>query len=124
MSIFQKWLKNEDGWDSGSKHPETHPVVFRNCWSQDLVRRVLSGRCHECGYVVSDDAKAVKELLYKCQDLDCACARIGMARTHRVCDACYNIFHSLYINYGMRNRNYFRDFDEKDTEGRKRMGLK
>ena len=130
MNIFRKWWKRAiefSDWTSGIKHPETHPVIFKNVWGCDIVRRVLQSRCHECGFVVSNDDKIRQELVYKCNDPACDCARVGSARSHPVCGVCYGIFHSLYLNYGLTNQRYFRNIDEDEESGRKngrnRMGL-
>lgn len=126
MNVFRRWWKKPATileWVPGLKHPETLAVVFKNVWGCDLKRRVLKSRCHECGFVVSDDDKAAKELVYTCRNPKCDCSRIGNSRSHHVCEACYDIFHSLYLNYTLKNRNYFREIDQAEAEGRKRMGM-
>ena len=117
MSIFQKlWPKKNigDEWIPGVKHPNTPAIVFRNCWGQDLVRRVVQNRCHECGYVIPSESK---ELLYICNSQSCTC-KSGNPTMHPVCEVCFAIFHSLYLNYNMAYRNYFRDMDDEDRKNR------
>lgn len=129
IKIGQSWMRHLKAWVQGQKHPDTPRTVFMNAWECDRLRRILKSRCALCGYVVSDDERLVKEILYKCEDPRCRCNKLYGAMSHRVCDLCYNMFHSLYVNYLMKNTNYFKDIDEKekaerdDPERRKRMGL-
>lgn len=109
MRFLLAWTKNE-------KHPETPRLVYKNVWGYDQVRRVLKGRCAICGYVVSSDAKAVKEIAFKCGNSQCDCNRMYGATSHQVCSLCYDMFYSLYANYGMKDMNYFKNLDEKDKK--------
>jgi hypothetical protein len=103
------WIMPE--WVPGLKHPMTPRTVFMNCYEIDKVRRVLMARCKICGHTVSKDEKAVKELMYRCdKSTFCGC---GEFKTHQVCSLCYDMFHALYANYLMKNRNYFKDMDDK-----------
>ena len=100
-------------WTPGSKHPETARTVFVNCHEQDRVRRILPMRCQVCDYVVSRDEKAIREIFCSCGRPDCPCATAKSALTHIVCHLCYDMFHALYVNYGLKNINYFKNLDEK-----------
>jgi hypothetical protein len=108
-------------WLQGTKHPDTSAVVYKNVWGYDLVRRILNGRCTICDYTLSSDAKNNKEMLFKCDNASCDCARTGNSRTHRVCDLCYNMWHTLYHNTMMKSMNYFKYLDEKDAKNAKRL---
>ena len=110
-------------WTPGTKHPETPRTLFMNCCDQDRVRRILLGRCSICDHVISQDEKAIKEIFILCGNPDCACALAKSALTHAVCSVCYDMFHSLYVNYSLKNINYFKNLDEKekrDFEDRKK----
>lgn len=113
-------------WVPGQKHPNTSRTVFMNVSEIDKVRRVLTARCKICGTTVSRDEKAVKELVFKCEDKTCDCHKMYGAISHRVCSLCYDMQHALYFNYAMKNRNYFKELDDKEKEDpdkRRRMGL-
>jgi hypothetical protein len=116
-------------WVPGLKHPATPKIQYMNCFQYDRVRLIISGRCTVCDYVISRDEKAVRELVLKCKDLNCDCHRAMGAKPHPVCLLCYDMFHALYANYTMKNRNYFRELDDQDKrdgmdpEKRRRMGL-
>jgi DNA polymerase III delta prime subunit len=110
------WAKRLLGWTPGVKHPDTGTTVFRNCYEQDKLRRILYARCRICDFVVSRDEAAVKELIYQCNNSSCECRRPGGSRAHQVCDICYALFHALYMNYQLKNMNYFRELDEKDEK--------
>lgn len=117
-------------WTKGEKHPETPRTVFMNCYEYDKVRRILVARCKICDHVISRDEKAVREIVFVCDDPKCACKRMYGAISHRVCSVCYDMFHSLYMNPCMTNMNYFKELDEKekkdkddDTKKRDRMGI-
>lgn len=113
----------------GTKHPDTPNTIFRNVWMCDRLRKILKSRCNICNAVISDDEKAVRELTYKCNNPLCECQRsIYVGQAHRVCDLCYDMWHALYGNHGLKNMNYFKAIDEKEArengpESRKRMGL-
>jgi len=93
----------------------------------DLLRGILKGRCAVCDHVVSSDDKAVREIMLKCSKANCGCAKVMGKMVHPVCNWCYDMWHALYLNYCMKDLNYFKRWDEidekKDDEGRKRMGL-
>lgn len=115
-------------WTPGEKHPDTPVVVFKNVYEYDRVRRILIARCKKCGQVVSTDEQAVKELVFDCKDSNCYCAKSPYAtKVHRVCAVCYDMWHALYMNTGLKNMNYFKELNEKDALGgadrRRRMGL-
>lgn len=120
---------NIANWIRGLKHPETHIIVFKNVWGLDLLRRKLRNRCDICDTVLSDED--YKEIALGCKDGFCRCegTQALTFKAHSVCDVCYTMFHSLYINYSLQDRNYFRNLDEKDrgkdddTKRRDRMGL-
>ena len=122
----QRWMGALVSWIPGLRHYATPRTVFANCTQIDKVRQVLTARCKQCGHTVSRDEKAVKELVFKCKDLSCDCHKGFGTKAHQVCSVCYDMFHSLYANYLMKNRNYFKDLDDRDKEDpekRKRMGL-
>jgi hypothetical protein len=100
-------------WIPGKKHPDTPRTEFMNCWEYDRVRKVIIARCKICNATISRDEKAAKELLFRCVDTACNC---GQHITHPVCCLCYDLFHALYANYGMKNRNYFKDMDDKQRQ--------
>lgn len=113
----------------GVKHPATDLQIFKNVWEWDRIRRILKSRCAICDAVVSRDEKAVKELIYQCSNASCTCNNSG-SKAHQVCSLCYDLFHSLYVNYQLKDMNYFRNLDEAeakergdDTNRRRRMGL-
>jgi hypothetical protein len=116
-------------WIEGQKHPDTPRTAFLNCWQYDKVRRLLPARCRICNYVLSGDEKVVRELVFVCDDEKCACKRLYGAISHRVCFLCYDMWHSLYGNYGLKSMNYFKTIDEKekaeqnDPKRRDRLGL-
>lgn len=117
-------------WIQGEKHPETPRTVFMNCYEYDRVRRVLLARCRICDHVISRDERAVRELVFVCDDPTCDCKKMYGAISHRVCNLCYDMFHALYVNYGMKSMKYFKAIDEKekaerddDLKKRERMGL-
>lgn len=126
ITTGQKWMSALIGWVPGLKHYLTPRTVFANCTEYDRVRRVLLARCKICDHTVSRDEKAVKELVFKCKDKNCECQKGYGTKAHQVCSLCYDMFHALYANYSMKNRNYFKeldDADKDDPEKRKRMGL-
>lgn len=116
-------------WVAGEKHPDTPRNVFMNVHDYDRVRRVLLARCKVCDYVISRDEKAVREIVFVCADPKCDCKRLYGAISHKVCYLCYDMFHTLYVNYSLKNMNYFKAIDEKekkendDSRRRDRLGL-
>lgn len=129
ITMGQSWMRFLKVWTKGEKHPETPRTVFMNCYEYDKVRRILLTRCRICDHVISRDEKAVKELAFVCDDPDCDCKKMYGAISHPVCNLCYDMFHALYVNYGMKSMNYFKAIDEKekrdndDPKRRDRMGL-
>jgi len=130
IKMGQSWMRYLIAWTKGEKHPETPRTVFVNVYEYDRVRSVLIARCKVCDYVLSRDEKAVREIVFVCDDPKCACKRMYGAISHKVCYACYDMFHALYMNPVMTNMNYFKEIDEKEKkdndEGltrRNRMGL-
>ncbi len=116
-------------WIQGQKHPDTPRTVFVNVYECDRLRRILSSRCRICDYVLSRDERAVRELVFICNEADCDCKNMYGAISHQVCNLCYDMFHALYINYGLKIANYFKNLDEKDKKDREdprrrdRLGL-
>lgn len=125
----QSWMRLLRAWVKGEKHPDTPRTVFMNCYEHDRTRRVLLARCRVCDHAVSRDARAVREIVFVCDDKNCDCKKLYGAISHYVCNLCYDMFHALYVNYGLKNTNYFKVIDEKekkdddDTKRRDRMGL-
>jgi len=127
ITTGKAWMASLVSWIPGLKHPETPRTEYMNCHDLDRLRRVLIARCSICDYVVSRDEKAVRELIFTCKDTTCQCQKTGAA-SHQVCNLCYDLFHALYANYLMKNRNYFREMDDRDRKDydpdkRRRMGL-
>jgi hypothetical protein len=116
-------------WVEGERHPDTPISVFKRVRDYDHIRRLIPGRCKICKYVISSDEKVVKELVFVCDDAGCNCKKMYGAISHRVCNLCYDLFHALYVNYLMRDLNYFKAIDEAekknndDQKRRDRMGL-
>ncbi len=106
------WAKKLLGWVRGEKHPNTPRIVFKNVCECDRVRRVLLSRCRICDFVVSRDALAVREISFRCDNKSC-CITLN-TKPHQVCNLCYDLFHSIYVNYGMKDMNYFKQIDEKN----------
>jgi hypothetical protein len=113
ITVGKPWMAQLKTWIFGQKHPETPRQVFLNVHDHDRVRRVLLARCKICDYVVSRDAKAVRELVFTCSDQACQCRAPLGSRAHEVCLLCYDMYHALYVNYGMRSLNYFREIDDR-----------
>jgi hypothetical protein len=130
ITMGRHWMSALVSWIPGLKHPATPKIIYMNCYEYDRVRRAITGRCKICNFVVTRDEKAVRELVFKCGDTSCDCQRTGLSRPHPVCHLCYDMFHALYANYTMVNRNYFKELDDQDKansgdnpEKRRRMGL-
>ena len=115
-------MKKIRAWFKGEKHPDTPKTVFMNVWGCDLARRVLKGRCAVCDHVVSSDPNNVKELIFACDGIKCKCDPIVVTLTglkaHDVCDVCDAMFRSLYINWGLENKNYYKEWDEREKRDR------
>ena len=105
-------------WTPGSKHPNTPATIFKNCYEWDRVRRILISRCGKCGTVITTVFEDVKELVFLCDNPMCRCHTKYASRTHHVCQVCYDMWHSLYMNVKMSNMNYFKELDEKDEKER------
>lgn len=130
ITVGKSWMGATVSWIPGLKHPATPKTQYMNCYEYDRVRRIITSRCKICDYAVSKDEKAVKELVFVCENKTCDCHKMHGAISHKVCSLCYDMFHALYANYIMKNRNYFRELDEQDKrdsgndpEKRRRMGL-
>lgn len=125
----QSWMRYLMVWIQREKHPDTPLIVFTNVCEYDRVRRVLFARCRICDHVISRDERAVREVVFICDDPHCECKKMYGAPSHRVCNLCYDMFHSLYVNYGLKNMNYFKAIDEKekkekdDPKKRDRLGM-
>lgn len=117
------WLDvNSLKWIQGIKHPATPITVFRNVWSYDRDRKQTRARCSICDCAISDDEMKRHELVFVC-DGKCLCQRpyVMGINSHKVCDVCDSMYRAMYINYGMKNRNYFRNCDD---EQKKSTGFK
>jgi hypothetical protein len=129
ITMGKAWMATIVSWIPGLKHPETGRTQFLNCHEYDRVRMVLKTRCTICDATVSRDEKAVRELVFICKDTACTCKQVYGAANHPVCLLCYDMWYALYANYLMKNRNYFKEMDDRDKkdfndpERRKRMGL-
>jgi hypothetical protein len=127
ITIGKSWMRLLKAWVPGLKHPETPRTVFVNVYEYDRIRRVLTARCKICGFVVSRDEKAIKELIFQCENKDCECWQPMGSKVHQVCDLCDAMWRTLYANYGLRNMKYFREIDEKEKmdndNARRRGGL-
>jgi len=77
ITMGQRWMSAIVSWVPGLKHYATPRTVFANCTEYDRVRKILSGRCKICGYAVSRDEKAVKELVFVCGDKSCDCKKMS-----------------------------------------------
>lgn len=113
ITMGQRWMARLREWIPGSKHTETPTVIFMNCWEWDRARRILPGRCACCNFLITSDEMKVKELTLRCNRSDCECQKKGPS-LHKVCDLCDSMWRALYAGYGMKNRNYFREMDDKD----------
>jgi hypothetical protein len=115
-------------WERGLKHPNTSLQVYKNVRDWDHIRLVLHARCVACGFVLSQDEKAVKEIAVSCDDPKCTCQKFGPL-SHRVCSACYDMHHALYNNLRLKDMNYFKSIDEQekrdqnDPRRRDRLGI-
>lgn len=122
-------MKHLRAWVQGEKHPDTPRDAYMNSCAYDRVRRILMARCRICDYVLSRDEKAVRELVFICDLPECNCKKMYGAISHPVCNLCYDMFHALYVNYGLKSMNYFKALDEKekkdneDPRRRDRLGL-
>lgn len=129
IMMGKSWMRYLRAWVQGQKHPDTPRTVFMNVYEYDRVRRVLLARCRICDAVISRDEKAVRELAFICDNLSCDCHKMYGPISHRVCNLCYDMFHTLYVNYGLKSMNYFKALDEKDKAAnddpkrRDRLGL-
>jgi hypothetical protein len=100
-------------WVKGQKHSDTPLQIFVNVYECDRVRRILLARCKICDHVVSRDPNAVRELVFDCDNKACQCHKPMGSRSHEVCNLCYDMHHSLYVNYKLQNVNYFKQIDDK-----------
>jgi hypothetical protein len=114
--MIKKWvMTHPPEWTPGVKHPMTPLRVFKNVYDCDKLRRILTARCNICNYVVSRDPIAVKEVLYKCDDIRCCLVTPGL---HQVCEMCYWMWRALYMNLGsefnpgLKNPRYFKEGGE------------
>lgn len=106
----QKFLE----WVEGQKHPSTPRDIFMNVFNYDRVRKILKARCQICGYVVTEDKIAVKEVLFNCKNSECECNKVMGSKVHQACDLCYWMYRALYMNIGLNNLNYFKKIDEAE----------
>lgn len=117
-------------WIPGIKHPLTPVRIFKNLWSYDQDRKKTKARCQICDHAISDDNRERHELIFACERGKCLCSEpfnFGLT-AHTVCDVCDGMYRAIYINWGMKNRDYFKKLDEelrklRGPEGRNRMGL-
>lgn len=114
--MIKKWFPVEKfkEWVEGQKHPSTPRNVFMNVFNYDRVRKILKARCQICGFVVTEDPQAVKEVLYQCKKEDCECNRVMGSKAHHVCDLCYWMYRALYMNIGLNHMHYFKKIDEEE----------
>jgi hypothetical protein len=113
ITMGQSWMRYIKAWIQGQKHPDTPRIVFVNVYEYDRVRKALPSRCTICDFVVSRDERAVRELVFICKDSQCDCKKMYGPISHKVCNLCYDMFHALYVNYGLKSMNYFKAIDEK-----------
>jgi hypothetical protein len=111
---------NSLSFSSGTKHPVTPVGVFKNVWYHDKMQANALYKCDVCGYFVSDEETKRKELVFACDPGKCLCQKPYLAglNLHKVCDLCNDMYRAVYVNYGMKNRNYFKDLDEDEREAR------
>lgn len=110
-AFFQEINKVE--WVRGVKHPATPKGVFINVWKQDQQRVNSNARCQVCDFVIEKEEWKRNELVFVCEKGKCLCTeplRPGV-NSHQVCDVCQAIFRSLYVNYSLKDRDYFRKLD-------------
>jgi hypothetical protein len=121
---------NKLEWVQGVKHPLTPPRIFKNLWGHDHDCTKTRARCQICGHAVSDDNKERHEIIFPCERTKCLCSEpytFGL-NSHIVCDVCDGMYRAIYINWTLKNRDYFKKFDDdvnklRGSDGRRRMGL-
>jgi hypothetical protein len=103
-------------WIQGVKHALTNTTIFRNLWEWDQLRNKLPGRCQTCDIVISTIEYQYKSILFFCAPSKCLCNKpyVMGPKMHDVCEVCDALFRSLYVNYNLKNRNYFKELDAKD----------
>jgi hypothetical protein len=112
ITVGQKWMSDIKKFTRAAKHPKTPEVVWRNLFMIDLIREKVKGRCEYCDATISEDAKSVEEIYDR-----------KAQKSKNACSVCAAIHRSLYMNYKLKNTNYFQEFDEADdreNEERKR----
>lgn len=112
ITTGQKWMAGIKNYIRAAKHPKTPELIWRNLFMLDIIRGRVRGRCEECDATVSEDAIKVQEIYDQ-----------ATQKTMHVCDVCAGMHRALYINYGMKNRNYFKEIDEaeqRENENRKK----
>ena len=121
---------NKLEWVQGVKHPLTPSLIFKNAWLHDRISEKTKTRCQICSHAVSDKDTEHHELIFPCERGKCLCQEplsLGLT-AHVVCDVCDAMYRAIYINWTMKNRDYFKKFDDdlkqmRGSDGRRRMGL-
>ena len=121
---------NKIEWVPGIKHPLTPVQIFKNLWDHDQDRTKTKARCQICDHAISDDNLERHELIFSCERGKCLCREpFAMGLTaHNICDLCDGMYRAIYINWLMKDRDYFKKLDQelvklRGSEGRRRMGL-
>lgn len=112
ITLGQKWMAGIKQYIRAAKHPDTPDTLWRNLFMIDIVRSRVKGRCDYCDATISEDVKNVQEIYEQ-----------STQATKHVCDVCAAMARSLYVNYGLKNRNYFKEIDEeeqRENENRKK----
>jgi hypothetical protein len=112
-------------WIRGLKHARTPPAVFKNAKQWDLLRAINKRRCQICDATISSNQFEIKEIMFECSENRCSCSKPypSLINLHEVCEVCDAMYRALYVNYGMKNQNYFKNLDNEDKANRQRMGL-
>lgn len=108
-------------WIQGVKHALTNTIIFKNLWEWDRVRSRLTGRCQVCDTVISSKEFDYKEIIFECTEGRCNCPKpytISGLRSHKVCEVCDAMYRALYVNYGMKSINYFKNIDEREKKNK------
>jgi hypothetical protein len=115
-SVRKFLLQIATEWTRGSKHPETPSIVFKNVWMTDSIRSRTRSRCQVCDHAVSDEPMQRGEVLFICEKGKCLCPEKATGVVgHTVCDLCAAMFRSLYVNWGLKSRDYFRKLDDAEN---------
>jgi hypothetical protein len=114
-SVRKFFLQIATEWTHGVKHPSTPPIIFKNLWMVDTIRSRTRSRCQICDHAISDDPLKRSEIVFVCEKGKCLCPEKATGIVaHAVCDVCTIMFRAIYTNWGLKNRDYFRNLDEAD----------